>query len=77
MFLVRIANPKYNGGEDGLDKALRHMKLRGTKFLAYHRNGTICNFEELPPLLQSMTMVPSDFRMVDVSSTEIRKAGSQ
>src|SRR5262252_1876362 len=38
--LVRIADPRYYGGEEARNKALKHLADRGTKFLAYRRKGT-------------------------------------
>lgn len=78
--LVRIADPRYYGGEAGLHRALAALAQRQARFLVFGRvlNAAFQGLAqvELPPALRQMCIAVSEaeFR-TDVSSTALRQRG--
>ena len=78
--LVRIADPRYYGGEAGLHRALAALADRKARFLVFGRtlNAAFQGLAEveLPPALRQMCLAVSEaeFR-ADVSSTALRQQG--
>ena len=76
--LVRIANPRYYGGDAELDRALAALADRKAQFLVFGRtlNRTFQGLAqvELPPALRQMCVAVSEaeFR-ADISSTTLRR----
>ena len=80
--LVRIADPRYYGGEAGLHRALAALAQRKARFLVFGRilNAAFQGLAqvELPPALRQMCLAVSEaeFR-ADVSSTALRQHGGR
>lgn len=78
--LVRIADPRYYGGEAGLHRALAALADRKARFLVFGRtlNAAFQGLAEveLPPALRQMCLAVSEaeFR-ADISSTALRQQG--
>ena len=76
--LLRIADPRYYGGEAQRDEALAAMRQAGTSFLVFGRlvGGTFLGLSHatLPEVLRSAcTEVPEEEFRADLSSTELRR----